>query len=789
MSDHKTSYVKYTLQVTGHEVKFVGDVKYEEQLNSPYELSVYCSLEIPHDENVAGINRQLRHTDVTLRLEREGEEATAMEIHGLIANSMYAFSPGDVTDDEVSDERRGFDLEVVPAFALLEHHKNKPQAWHDKTYAQVLEEVLAEELAVYGRKVDNRAVPGPVIPLITRSPGESALQFAKRLMFESGINSFFDFEGGGAGKELLVLGDSNAAFTPAKLPEAEPISMLKSEGTSFISKVKFVANSGSSSTEYSGFDPVQTPTLNISETATSDSSMPAAAQELRWTKFRHGAEGSADGPAKVAAERHAERAQTSQFSTELETSILGALPGRSLPLDDGTKVIDHIATSTSFEGGNGKFMAKTTVTPVRTPDGQDIAIRAPVESPPPASQGVSLARIASSGAAVDSDGQLWCKIRFVWDTTGKDEPTTRAPVLQPMAGSFGGTQWIPRKGDVVVVAFLEGSRENPVIIGCQYDKDQSPLHIGPADTPGHMVSVAKAGAGQQLPASDTWLGWSYSSIAGSRPSSNARTMFAMNVAEGSEMLYLNAPGDYRLDTTRNADVWTKGSSTHNVAMDHVEEVGGKYEQKVTGNRTEEVTGNYELKVTGNSSLNLGKGGTMSSDGNMQLAANALIRCQSNAFRIDAASISFSTRPSVGGGAGGAATDYAGLSLKRRADLAGPEAAALVSGPSTVEAGARKVLLDGPAIELKEGSGSTAKLENGKFVIDAPQGITLRCGKSEIRITPEGIEIDADDLKIKSSSATVDAKNVKLEGDRLNVDVGQAKINADRLDIAGEGGGE
>ncbi len=785
----KSAHVEYTLTVKGQTVKFVGDVSYQEEMNSPYELSVFCVLEIPHGEGVAQVNRELRQTDVTLRMEREGAEDSAVEIHGVIANTQYKFSPAEIDEEMGSEKRRGFDLEIVPAYALLEHHKDQPRAWHNKSYAEVLEEVLTEGLGTYQRRVENKTQAGPKIPCITRCPGESLLKFSQRLLFEGGINLHFDHESGD-GREILVLSDTNEGFQKAKLPSDDPISMIQSEGASFISKTKFISRSGSSNTTFGGFDPVQTPAINIKENTVVDGSLPSAASELRWTPVRHGGEElGAEGPHKVGAERHSERSLTKQHSVEIESSILSAQSGRSLPIDMGGRTVDHIVTGTSFSGGMGKFNATSRMTPVSTPDGQAITVRAPVENPPQEYTGVSLARVSSSKAAVDTDGQLWCLIKYVWDESGGDPPETRAPVLQPMAGTFGGTQWIPRKDDVVVVAFLEGSRENPVIIGCQYDKAQSPIHMGPASTPGHMKSEAKGGAGQQLPGSDTWLGWSHSSIAGDRPSSSARTMFAMNVAEGSELMYLNAPRDYRVDVTRNADLWVKGESTHKVAKDHVEDIGGKYEQTVKGKRTEIANGGYDLTVKGKSSLNLGAGGMMSSDGDMQIAANALIRCQSSSFRIDASSISFSTRPSVGGGAGGAATEHAGLTLKRRADLAGPEAAALQSGDSTVEAGARKILLDGPKIEMNEGGGATAKLEGGELIIDAPKGIKLRCGKSEIRITADGIEIDSDKVTVKSrGAATLEAESIKTESEQLKVDTKKAIVNAERLDITGEGEG-
>ncbi|MGH1346966.1 MAG: type VI secretion system Vgr family protein [Nannocystales bacterium] len=773
------SAVGTTLTVAGYEVREVGEISYEEELNSPFKLSVFCVLEVGRDADGASINRGLRHREIHLRIERKRHESSALEIRGMVANAFHADVRKDETDD--SRSRKAFTLEVVPAFALLEHHKDKPQAWHNRTHSFVLQQVLEAELAVYGRTVQNKAKPGPTIPLITRSPGESALAFVQRLLYESGINSFFDHDAGA--KEVLVLADDNSGFKTPKLPYEDRISLTDSEGADFVHNVRHSAQSGPSSTEFGGFDPVQSPNLNIGQLGQGDSTLPAGAKELRWTAVRHGEDGSPDSPYKASAERHAERAATAQNSFEFDTSILGGLAGRVMPLDQGGTDVDAVVTSVKFSSKDGTFSADTKVAPTRSSTGEAVQVRAPAERPPTQYNGLSLARVASSGAAVDVDGRLWCKIKYVWDTEGKDEPQTRAPVMQPMAGAYGGTQWIPRKGDVVIVAFLEGSRENPVIIGCQYDAKQSPLHIGPADTPGHMSSEAKSGAGTQLPSSASWLGWSHSSIAGSRPSSNARTMFAMNVAEGSELLYLGAPRDYRVDVTRNADFWVKGEATRKVETDLKEEVGANYEQKVGVKSDVEIGANYNLKVGGNGTLDLGKAGGITAKSALMMDTTGAMTCTAGSFRVDSPSISFSSKPSVGGGMG-AATGESGLVLKQRTELFAPDSAALLSGPSSVEASPRKVSLDSAAIELQSSSGCSTKLENGKVVVDAPDGIVLRCGDTEISLSSKGIEISGGSLEIKiRGESTVTSDRIKLEGESLSIENDQTRIAAKRLDIS------
>jgi len=61
------------------------------------------------------------------------------------------------------------------------------------------------------------------------------------------------------------------------------------------------------------------------------------------------------------------------------------------------------------------------------------------------------------------------KVRFFWDRENKNACWVR--VAQQRAGLSGGFIWIPRVGDEVLVAFLEGDPDCPVVIGSVYNAD------------------------------------------------------------------------------------------------------------------------------------------------------------------------------------------------------------------------------------------------------------------------------------------------------------------------------
>ena len=75
---------------------------------------------------------------------------------------------------------------------------------------------------------------------------------------------------------------------------------------------------------------------------------------------------------------------------------------------------------------------------------------------------------------VDEFGRI--KVKFRWDRLGKDDDTSSCwvRVMQSAAGSWGGTWFLPRVGDEVLVAFLDGDPDRPVVTGSVYGKDAKP---------------------------------------------------------------------------------------------------------------------------------------------------------------------------------------------------------------------------------------------------------------------------------------------------------------------------
>ena len=120
--------------------------------------------------------------------------------------------------------------------------------------------------------------------------------------------------------------------------------------------------------------------------------------------------------------------------------------------------------------------------------------RPPRLTPKPYMRGPQTARVVTSGSedlTTDEFGRI--KIKFHWDRFGKDDQTASAwvRVAQMWAGAGWGGQFIPRVNMEVVVIFLEGDPDHPLVTGCVYNGDNAPPY--PVNTQSGVKSRSTKG--------------------------------------------------------------------------------------------------------------------------------------------------------------------------------------------------------------------------------------------------------------------------------------------------------
>ena len=121
------------------------------------------------------------------------------------------------------------------------------------------------------------------------------------------------------------------------------------------------------------------------------------------------------------------------------------------------------------------------------------------ESPrKPAINGTQTAVVVGpAGAEISTDKYGRVKVQFFWDREGKKnlDSSCWVRVAQAWASKSFGAFFLPRVGDEVIVAFLEGDPDQPIIVGCVYNADHMPAYTLPDNKTRNYVKTRSTGKG------------------------------------------------------------------------------------------------------------------------------------------------------------------------------------------------------------------------------------------------------------------------------------------------------
>ena len=149
----------------------------------------------------------------------------------------------------------------------------------------------------------------------------------------------------------------------------------------------------------------------------------------------------------------------------------------------------------SMEGGGSDYGCSIKVMNSREP------FRAQRLTPKPIVQGPQTAMVVGpSGDEIYTDEYSRVKVQFHWDRYGKHDENSSCwiRVSSAWAGKAWGQVSIPRIGQEVIVDFLEGDPDQPIITGRVYNADQMPPYDLPANkTQSGLKSRSSLGGGDR----------------------------------------------------------------------------------------------------------------------------------------------------------------------------------------------------------------------------------------------------------------------------------------------------
>jgi type VI secretion system secreted protein VgrG len=284
--------------------------------------------------------------------------------------------------------------------------------------------------------------------------------------------------------------------------------------------------------------------------------------------------------------------------------------------------IQHVASvgsSYSSSGGSGTHYSNH-FTCIQA----DVPFRPARVTPKPFVQGPQTAVVVGkSGEEIWVDKYGRVKVQFFWDRLGQNDENSSCWIRasQPWAGGNWGAMWIPRIGQEVIVSFLEGDPDRPIITGRVYNANQMPPYTLPDyQTRSTFMSRSSKDGG----------------------ASNYNELRFEDKA-GKEQIFINAEKDMDLRVENDSREFI-GANRHlivttnqkeeiqqdkhlHIQGNHFEkiennmslQIGGNQMESVTGNKSLNVTGDQKESVTGNVSLSVTGNQSESVTGNVSLS--------------------------------------------------------------------------------------------------------------------------------------------------------------------------
>lgn len=358
-------------------------------------------------------------------------------------------------------------------------------------------------------------------------------------------------------------------------------------------------------------------------------------------------------------------------------------------------------------------------------------------TPKPVVEGVQTAVVTGpSGEEIHTDKYGRVKVQFPWDREGKKDDKTSCwiRVSQLWAGEGWGAMYIPRIGHEVIVDFIEGDPDRPIIIGRVYNAaNMPPYGLDAEKTKSTIKSNSSKGGG-------------------------GFNEYRFEDKKGSEEIFQNAQKDLTINTNNDKNQTTGHNETLKIGNDRSKNVGHDEKTEIGNDRTETVGKNETI--------------TIGTDRTESVGANEKIKIGSNRTEEVGANESIS----VGGNRsekvdGNEAVEIVG----NREHKIGGNDTLNVSGNQSEEVGGNTEIKIGGSLEMSVGSGSTAEITGSmsqsiseKFncsakdsiVISSEKDIAIKCGKAEIVLKKDGtIFVTGKDVKI-DGSGKLDIKAAK-----------------------------
>jgi type VI secretion system secreted protein VgrG len=368
--------------------------------------------------------------------------------------------------------------------------------------------------------------------------------------------------------------------------------------------------------------------------------------------------------------------------------------------------------------------------------------------------------VGPAGEEIHADDFGRVKVHFHWDRydESNEKSTAYIRVNQPWAGKNWGGYFIPRIGQEVIVDFLNGDPDRPIIMGRVYNDDQ------PIPFESHTQS-----------------GFRTRSTPGGSPANCNE--FRFDDKKGAEQVYLHAE--------KNQDISVENDETHTVGHDRTKTIDNDETNHIKHDRTETVDNNETITVgvdrkesVGNNetiAVGVNRTETVGANESINIGANRTIAVGAS----ETATVALQRTHTVGINetiAIGAAQEIAIGAMQSVAIGAnqtvnvGVNQSTSVGANQSTDVGANRSIEVGANLSTKVGADESRAVGGGRstqvgkddaikvgknFVLDAGDSISLKTGSASITMKKDGtIIIKGKDIKIDGSGKI----NIKASSD-------------------------
>lgn len=573
---------------------------------------------------------------------------------------------------------------------------------------------------------------------------ETAFAFVSRLMEEEGIFYTFEFADGA---HTLVLADAASAYAdcdPHAAVEFRPELANAEVVGSWERRFEYVSGKAAH-TDYHFITPA-TDLLTSTDTVVP---LPGVGQyELFEYPGRYTATGAGTARAGVRMEEEEVGYDTARGGSRCSSFKPGSkftLTGH--PLDDGNSfaflAVTHSATEPHIPGvrdGRGEYGNSFECLPA------DRVFRPVRATPRPVAAGPQSAVVVGpAGEEIYTDQYGRVKVQFTWDRIGQKDENSSCwmRLTESWAGKNWGTVFLPRIGQEVIVEFLNGDPDRPLVTGRVYNA---------AFMPPYTLPDNKTQSGIKTRSSKT---------GGTDDFNELR----FEDKKGNEDVYFHAQKDFHRVVENDDDL--KVGHDQTITIQNARTLTVKdADETITiekGNRSRTVQ-------TGNDTLLVSKGSRVVtvSSGNHALvvskgAATMTVSEGDHTVTVEKGKETLNVN-----------TGDREVLVKTGNDThtvkTGNRVVAVETGNDThtVKTGNRDVLVElgNDTLTVKAGN-QTVKVNAGASSTEAAQSITLKCGPSEIKLAPDGITIKGLTIKIQGETmAEMKAVTTTVKGDAM-----------------------